>query len=208
MRTEGRSRLFLLAPPTQAAAQNILVPNRRWKIHEACMLSLGSVKTIITENVKNGRIQFDMHGFLAGVILADLNLAGERQAAWSLPSFQLIHWRLEPNRGVSPAASLFGLSLEQRRRRSCWAEPCGRPVASRPPCHRTSSSSSCRPPSAASTTASRPPSASRRSEPSGGEWERESPIRPWPTDRLQHSAQPMTCSSNSNHRLTESFNFS
>lgn len=42
------------------------------------MLSLGSVKTIITENVKNGRIQFDMHGFLAGVILADLNLAGER----------------------------------------------------------------------------------------------------------------------------------
>ncbi|XP_037602515.1 importin-9 isoform X3 [Sebastes umbrosus] len=45
-----------------------------WKIHEACMLALGSVKTIITENVKNGRIQFDMHGFLASVILADLNL--------------------------------------------------------------------------------------------------------------------------------------
>lgn len=42
------------------------------------MLALGSVKTIITENVKNGRIQFDMHGFLAGVILADLNLAGGR----------------------------------------------------------------------------------------------------------------------------------
>lgn len=51
----------------------------RWKIHEACMLALGSVKTIITENVKNGRIQFDMHGFLASVILADLNLAGESQ---------------------------------------------------------------------------------------------------------------------------------
>ncbi|KAI5093529.1 importin-9, partial [Silurus meridionalis] len=45
-----------------------------WKIHEACMLALGSVKTIITENYKNGRIQFDMHGFLANVILADLNL--------------------------------------------------------------------------------------------------------------------------------------
>ncbi|KAG7261839.1 hypothetical protein CRUP_022882 [Coryphaenoides rupestris] len=45
-----------------------------WKVHEACMLALGSVKTIITENVKNGRIQFDMHGFLANVILADLNL--------------------------------------------------------------------------------------------------------------------------------------
>ena len=48
----------------------------RWKIHEACMLALGSVKTIITENVKNGRVQFDMHGFLANVILADLNLPG------------------------------------------------------------------------------------------------------------------------------------
>ncbi|XP_076124017.1 importin-9 [Alosa pseudoharengus] len=45
-----------------------------WKVHEACMLALGSVKTIITENVKNGRVQFDMHGFLANVILADLNL--------------------------------------------------------------------------------------------------------------------------------------
>ncbi|MFT7814080.1 importin-9 [Arapaima gigas] len=45
-----------------------------WKIHEACMLALGSVKTIITENVKTGRVQFDMHGFLANVILADLNL--------------------------------------------------------------------------------------------------------------------------------------
>uniref|UniRef100_A0A8C8IZI1 Importin N-terminal domain-containing protein n=1 Tax=Oncorhynchus tshawytscha TaxID=74940 RepID=A0A8C8IZI1_ONCTS len=39
-----------------------------WKIHEACMLALGSVKTIITENVKNGRVQFDMHGFLANSV--------------------------------------------------------------------------------------------------------------------------------------------
>lgn len=46
------------------------------------MLALGSVKTIITENVKNGRIQFDMHGFLAGVILADLNLAGGRRTCF------------------------------------------------------------------------------------------------------------------------------
>lgn len=41
------------------------------------MLALGSVKTIITENVKNGRIQFDMHAFLAGVVLGDLNLTRE-----------------------------------------------------------------------------------------------------------------------------------
>ncbi|KAK5872189.1 hypothetical protein PBY51_012912 [Eleginops maclovinus] len=63
-----------------------------WKIHEACMLALGSVKTIITENVKNGRIQFDMHGFLAGVILADLNLASASpfllgRALWAASRF-------------------------------------------------------------------------------------------------------------------------
>lgn len=63
-----------------------------WKIHEACMLALGSVKTIITENVKNGRIQFDMHGFLAGVILADLNLAAASpfllgRALWAASRF-------------------------------------------------------------------------------------------------------------------------
>uniref|UniRef100_A0A8C6WKD3 Importin 9 n=1 Tax=Neogobius melanostomus TaxID=47308 RepID=A0A8C6WKD3_9GOBI len=63
-----------------------------WKIHEACMLALGSVKTIITENVKTGRIQFDMHGFLAGVILADLNLAAASpfllgRALWAASRF-------------------------------------------------------------------------------------------------------------------------
>lgn len=63
-----------------------------WKIHEACMLALGSVKAIITENVKNGRIQFDMHGFLASVILADLNLAAASpfllgRALWAASRF-------------------------------------------------------------------------------------------------------------------------
>uniref|UniRef100_A0A4W3IWF5 Importin 9 n=1 Tax=Callorhinchus milii TaxID=7868 RepID=A0A4W3IWF5_CALMI len=46
-----------------------------WKVHEACMLALGSVKSAITENVKDGRIQFDVHGFLTSVVLADLNLS-------------------------------------------------------------------------------------------------------------------------------------
>lgn len=89
MRNGGAAAAVLLfALAAQPAGLNLLVPNRRWKIHEACMLSLGSVKTIITENVKNGRIQFDMHGFLAGVILADLNLAGERlRSRPSLSSF-------------------------------------------------------------------------------------------------------------------------
>ncbi|XP_071400077.1 importin-9 [Centroberyx affinis] len=63
-----------------------------WKVHEACMLALGSVKTIITENVKNGRIQFDMHGFLANVILADLNLGAASpfllgRALWAASRF-------------------------------------------------------------------------------------------------------------------------
>ncbi|KAG7477778.1 hypothetical protein MATL_G00073280 [Megalops atlanticus] len=63
-----------------------------WKVHEACMLALGSVKTIITENVKSGRVQFDMHGFLANVILADLNLAAASpfllgRALWAASRF-------------------------------------------------------------------------------------------------------------------------
>lgn len=92
------------------------------------MLALGSVKTIITENVKNRRIQFDMHGFLAGVILADLNLAGE-----------LICWKLVGN--SSPHSLLcalllsFGLSSHQRRLLSSSAELCGQPAASQQPCH-------------------------------------------------------------------------
>lgn len=44
------------------------------------MLALGSVKSIITDSVKNGRIHFDMHGFLTNVVLADLNLSG----TWAL----------------------------------------------------------------------------------------------------------------------------
>ncbi|XP_071016571.1 importin-9-like isoform X1 [Oncorhynchus clarkii lewisi] len=63
-----------------------------WKVHEACLLALGSVKTIITENVKNGRVQFDMHSFLANVILADLNLAAASpfllgRALWAASRF-------------------------------------------------------------------------------------------------------------------------
>ncbi|CAB1314627.1 unnamed protein product, partial [Coregonus sp. 'balchen'] len=44
-----------------------------------------NIKTIITENVKNGRVQFDMHGFLANVILADLNLSTSRFTAAMTP---------------------------------------------------------------------------------------------------------------------------
>ncbi|XP_055724062.1 LOW QUALITY PROTEIN: importin-9-like [Salvelinus fontinalis] len=63
-----------------------------WKVHEACLLALGSVKTIITENVRSGRVQFDMHGFLANVILADLNLTAASpfllgRALWAASRF-------------------------------------------------------------------------------------------------------------------------
>ncbi|EPY89521.1 importin-9 [Camelus ferus] len=46
-----------------------------WKTHEACMLALGSVKSVLTDGVKSGRVHFDVHGFLAGVVLADLGLS-------------------------------------------------------------------------------------------------------------------------------------
>ncbi|KAF6073340.1 importin 9 [Phyllostomus discolor] len=46
-----------------------------WKVHEACMLALGSVKAVLADGVKSGRVQFDMHGFLTGVVLADLSLS-------------------------------------------------------------------------------------------------------------------------------------
>lgn len=53
------------------------------------MLALGSVKSIITDSVKNGRVHFDMHGFLTGVILADLNLSGmSRHGARLLEDFR------------------------------------------------------------------------------------------------------------------------
>ncbi|XP_066559607.1 importin-9 [Amia ocellicauda] len=63
-----------------------------WKVHEACMLALGSVKSIITENVKSGRVQFDMHGFLTNVILSDLNLSATSpfllgRALWAASRF-------------------------------------------------------------------------------------------------------------------------
>lgn len=103
----------------------------RWKIHEACMLALGSVKTIITENVKNGRIQFDMHGFLAGVILADLNLAGGRRACFgtvdSPPHSTPV--------SVVDSCLLLWVPSDQQRLRSSWVERCGQPAASRRPCH-------------------------------------------------------------------------
>ncbi|CAH1784945.1 unnamed protein product [Owenia fusiformis] len=45
-----------------------------WKIHEAAMLTMGSVKTMVAEQIHAGTVQFDIHSFLHDIILADLDL--------------------------------------------------------------------------------------------------------------------------------------
>lgn len=47
------------------------------------MLALGSVKAALADGVKSGRVHFDVHGFLTGVVLADLGLSGTRRSAGS-----------------------------------------------------------------------------------------------------------------------------
>ncbi|XP_053562447.1 importin-9 [Bombina bombina] len=76
---QNESAVALAAAATrhlQEAEQNKSQGGQHWwKIHEACMLALGSVKIVLTEGVQSGRVQFDMNGFLTSVILSDLNLS-------------------------------------------------------------------------------------------------------------------------------------
>lgn len=44
-----------------------------WKVHEAAMLALGSAQEVIESQIKQGRVNFDISGFMTGVVLADLN---------------------------------------------------------------------------------------------------------------------------------------
>ncbi|XP_064607438.1 importin-9-like [Liolophura sinensis] len=44
-----------------------------WKLHESCMLAIGSVKSEIVHCLQDGKIQFDINGFLQSVVLADLS---------------------------------------------------------------------------------------------------------------------------------------
>lgn len=69
------------------------------------MLALGSVKSIITDSVKNGRIHFDMHGFLTNVVLADLNLSG----LWDPASL-----------GIAAGCQTLGVSDESVRLMCAW----------------------------------------------------------------------------------------
>ncbi|XP_052781923.1 importin-9-like [Mya arenaria] len=45
-----------------------------WKVHESCMLALGTVCNLVMETVKSGTVQFDISAFLQNVVLTDLNL--------------------------------------------------------------------------------------------------------------------------------------
>ncbi|XP_005100562.2 importin-9 isoform X2 [Aplysia californica] len=44
-----------------------------WKIHESCMLALGSVKDMVLQAIKAGTVQFHLPGFLQTVVLGDMN---------------------------------------------------------------------------------------------------------------------------------------
>ncbi|GIY31004.1 importin-9 [Caerostris extrusa] len=44
-----------------------------WKIHEACMLAMGSIKDLIICGIQENNIQFDMSGFIHSIVVEDLN---------------------------------------------------------------------------------------------------------------------------------------
>ncbi|XP_070557729.1 LOW QUALITY PROTEIN: importin-9-like [Ptychodera flava] len=64
-----------------------------WKIHEACLLAMGSVKALIIDMVTSGKLPFDMNDFLTSVILADLNIGVSPfllgRALWASSRFTL-----------------------------------------------------------------------------------------------------------------------
>lgn len=43
-----------------------------WKIHESCLLALGSVRNLFVDHLKKGKLQFDIKHFIESVILADM----------------------------------------------------------------------------------------------------------------------------------------
>ncbi|ESO88896.1 hypothetical protein LOTGIDRAFT_219052 [Lottia gigantea] len=45
-----------------------------WKLHESCMLAIGSVKSLVIQFIQENKIQFDIDSFLQSVVLGDLNL--------------------------------------------------------------------------------------------------------------------------------------
>ena len=80
------------------------------------MLALGSVKAAVNDSVKSGRVPFDMHGFLTGVVLADLSLSGvfQRSRVWGasallLPQVSLGVELSQPEAGAASSPTLLAI---------------------------------------------------------------------------------------------------
>ena len=48
-----------------------------WKIHEACMLALGSAQDVLVRNMEAGKVNFEIGGFLQSVVLANIAQPGK-----------------------------------------------------------------------------------------------------------------------------------
>ena len=48
-----------------------------WKLHESCMLAMGSVMNLVVDSVQRGKVVFDITGFLQTVVLNNMNFSGE-----------------------------------------------------------------------------------------------------------------------------------
>ncbi|KAK7102594.1 importin-9-like [Littorina saxatilis] len=59
----------------ESAAAKIAGNEHWWKIHESCMLAMGSVQQMIVEALQQGKVQFHLQGFLQSVVLEDMNLS-------------------------------------------------------------------------------------------------------------------------------------
>ena len=49
----------------------------RWKIHESCMLAMGSVQGMLVNAVLKSRVQFQLLEFLQSIVLEDLKFSGK-----------------------------------------------------------------------------------------------------------------------------------
>ena len=68
--------IYIYCVLTQQTSKN-KVSLLRWKVHESCMLAMGSVQQMIVEALQQGKVQFNLPGFLQSVVLEDMNLSGE-----------------------------------------------------------------------------------------------------------------------------------
>ena len=51
-----------------------------WKIHEACMMSLGSAQDVLISQIKAGKVVFDLSGFMETIVLPNIaNNFGQSQ---------------------------------------------------------------------------------------------------------------------------------